>query len=157
MKDTGITKKIDELGRIVIPKEIRTNLNIKVNDELGIYIKDNNIVLEKYSKLENCKDFIHKLIKNISKLTPSKVVITDKEKIITTNEYISKDLVNIINNNIDKKETISITDTLKLNSNINIIRDNYCPIGCVIIENNSELDCKLSNFLAEILSNYVAN
>ena len=157
MKDTGITKKIDELGRIVIPKEIRTNLNIKVNDELGIYVKDNNIVLEKYSKLENCKEFIHKLIKNISKLTPSKVVITDKEKVITTNEYISKELVNIINNNIDKKEIINITDTLKLNSNINIIRDNYSPIGCVIIEEKTDLDCMLCSFISEILSNYVAN
>lgn len=157
MKDIGITKRIDELGRIVIPKEIRTNMNIKTNDELGIYVKDSTIILEKYSKLENCKEFIFKLTKGIKNLTNSLVIITDKEKVITTNETINKELIDIINNNIDKKEIISVNKNIKMDGCINIIRDNYNPVGCVIIESSSELDCKLCSFIAQILSNYIAS
>ena len=43
LKQTGVTRRIDELGRIVIPKEIRKNLKIRNNDELLINVSDNNI------------------------------------------------------------------------------------------------------------------
>lgn len=50
MKNTGITRKIDKLGRIVIPKELRDNLNLQSNDMMEIYINDNNdIVIRKYN------------------------------------------------------------------------------------------------------------
>ena len=49
MKDTGIIRKIDELGRIVIPMEIRENLCIKEKDEVEIFVQGENIVLRKYS------------------------------------------------------------------------------------------------------------
>ena len=45
MKATGIVRRIDELGRIVIPMEIRNNMNIKEKDEFQIYIEDNKIIL----------------------------------------------------------------------------------------------------------------
>jgi len=48
MKSTGITRKVDELGRIVIPKELRKNLNINIKDSLEIYTKGNQIILEKF-------------------------------------------------------------------------------------------------------------
>ena len=52
MKDTGIVRRIDELGRIVIPKEIRKNLRINTGDNVEIYMDENNkIVLKKYSTL----------------------------------------------------------------------------------------------------------
>ena len=43
--NTGIVRKIDELGRIVIPKEIRKNLNIRNGEDVQIFIQDNSIVL----------------------------------------------------------------------------------------------------------------
>lgn len=52
MKSTGITRKIDELGRIVIPIEIRNKLNINIKDELDIYVDGSSIVLKKYEP--NC-------------------------------------------------------------------------------------------------------
>ena len=48
MKSTGIIRRIDELGRIVIPKEIRKNLRIKEGENLEIYIENDNIILKKY-------------------------------------------------------------------------------------------------------------
>jgi len=49
LKSTGIVRKVDELGRIVLPKELRNTLNINEKDPLEIYVdEDNKIVLKKY-------------------------------------------------------------------------------------------------------------
>ncbi len=48
MKATGIVRKIDDLGRIVLPIELRRTLGISDRDSLEIYVDDNNIVLKKY-------------------------------------------------------------------------------------------------------------
>ena len=48
MKSTGIVRKVDELGRIVLPSELRTTLNIKEKDPLEIFIEDTKIILRKY-------------------------------------------------------------------------------------------------------------
>ena len=53
MKTTGIVRRIDELGRIVIPKEMRKNLRIKTGDNLEIMVNDDTIVLKKSSEIEN--------------------------------------------------------------------------------------------------------
>lgn len=49
MKSTGIVRKVDELGRVVIPIELRRNLNINVKDPLEIFVDDDNIILKKYA------------------------------------------------------------------------------------------------------------
>ena len=49
MKSTGIVRKIDELGRIVIPIELRRNLDIEIRDSLEIFVDNENIILTKYS------------------------------------------------------------------------------------------------------------
>lgn len=155
----GISRKIDDLGRIVIPKELRNNLNIHVNDELEIYIKENKIILEKYSKLENIKDYITNLIKNINNVNKMNIFITDKEKIILTNELISDELRNIIESNIDKKNlNLKINDNVNSNCIVSIIKDNYLPIGSVVTigDNLKEIDYKLTIFVAQMLSNYIA-
>lgn len=48
MKSTGIVRKVDELGRIVIPKELRRTLNINIADALEIYLDGEKIILKKY-------------------------------------------------------------------------------------------------------------
>jgi len=48
MKSTGIVRKVDDLGRIVIPKELRTTLNIDIADSLEIYVEGEQIILKKY-------------------------------------------------------------------------------------------------------------
>ncbi len=49
MKSTGIVRKVDELGRVVIPMELRRNLNITEKDALEIYVEGDNIILKKYT------------------------------------------------------------------------------------------------------------
>jgi len=49
VKSTGIVRKVDELGRIVIPIELRRNLNIEIRDALEIFVEGENIILKKYA------------------------------------------------------------------------------------------------------------
>ncbi|WP_054710668.1 AbrB/MazE/SpoVT family DNA-binding domain-containing protein [Bacillus sp. JCM 19041] len=54
MKSTGIVRKLDQLGRIVIPKELRSMLNIEIKTPLAILIDGDQIVLEKYQPYKAC-------------------------------------------------------------------------------------------------------
>lgn len=51
MKSTGVVRRIDELGRIVLPKEIRRTLGIDEKDPLEIYVEEDKIILTKYSEI----------------------------------------------------------------------------------------------------------
>ena len=64
MKATGIIRRIDDLGRIVIPKEIRRNIGLREGDAMEIFLEDNRICLEKYSISD--KDLAIKCQKYIS-------------------------------------------------------------------------------------------
>ena len=48
MKSTGIVRNVDELGRIVIPKEMRTKMDISSSDPIEIYVEGDRIILQKY-------------------------------------------------------------------------------------------------------------
>ncbi|MCI7125849.1 MAG: AbrB/MazE/SpoVT family DNA-binding domain-containing protein [Agathobaculum sp.] len=69
MKSTGIVRKVDELGRIVLPIELRRTLDIDVKDSLEIYVDGSQIILKKHEPAcifcSNAKDVIHFKGKNI--------------------------------------------------------------------------------------------
>lgn len=69
MKSTGIVRKVDELGRIVLPIELRRTMNIEVKDALEIYVDGDQIVLKKHEPscifCGNAKDIIHYKGKNV--------------------------------------------------------------------------------------------
>lgn len=69
MKSTGIVRKVDELGRIVLPIELRRTLDIDVKDALEIYVEGNQIILKKYEPAcvfcGSSKDVIHFKDKNV--------------------------------------------------------------------------------------------
>jgi len=71
MKSTGIVRKVDELGRIVIPIELRKNLNINIKDPLEIFTSSDKIVLKKYEPADiftgDMKDLIEYKGKKVSK------------------------------------------------------------------------------------------
>ncbi|KZE03972.1 AbrB/MazE/SpoVT family DNA-binding domain-containing protein [Bacillus mycoides] len=54
MKATGITRKVDALGRIVLPKELRDVLGIDINKKMEIYVKEDAIILKKYEPYGTC-------------------------------------------------------------------------------------------------------
>ncbi len=88
LKKSGITRKIDELGRIVVPKEIRYNLGIREGDNLEIFVEDNKIIIDKFSQLDNYKPFSEKLCLIIKDVFEVDVVISDRERIIVSTKNI---------------------------------------------------------------------
>ncbi len=158
MKTTGVVRRIDELGRIVIPKEIRKTLKIKDGESLEIFLEDGNIILKKYSHFDDLKDFYDKFVDSISSSIDKTVLITDRCSVIAgagalKNDYFTFDISSDVDRIIEERtNTFSYVKT-----NFNIIKDRIdvigyviCPIivdgdaiGSVIIVSNS---CDLDSF-----------
>lgn len=83
MKATGIVRRIDDLGRVVIPKEIRRTMHIREGDSLEIYTdKDGAVILKKYSLMSGVGEFASQLCEVMNKATGRIVVITDRDSCI---------------------------------------------------------------------------
>ena len=103
MINTGLVRKIDDLGRIVIPKEIRKSLNIRNGEELEIHIEDDSIILRKSRKLFSLSLMSQKYIDYFKKLMSSVIIVTDLHEVLSSNDdsvskTISEDIVSIIEN-----------------------------------------------------------
>lgn len=83
MKATGIVRRIDDLGRVVIPKEIRRTLRIREGDPLEIYTeKDGEVIFKKYSPMGDLQDFATQLCDSIGKNTGHIAAVADRDSII---------------------------------------------------------------------------
>ncbi len=83
MKATGIVRRIDDLGRIVIPKEIRRTLRIREGDPLEIYTDiSGEIVLKKYSHIGEIENFAKQYADTLAKVSGYPVFVTDREEFI---------------------------------------------------------------------------
>ena len=76
MKLNGIVRKIDNLGRIVIPIELRKRLKIDQNDDIEIKIANNKIVLSKYNKLSELNNILYLMSKSYNNLTSINIIVT---------------------------------------------------------------------------------
>ena len=94
MKSTGVIRKIDDLGRIVIPKEIRKNLKIKDGDTLEIFIDDCSIIHRKFSIMSDLVSVANKLTAISSNLINKNILITNNEKVIACTESLNKIYLN---------------------------------------------------------------
>ncbi len=83
MKATGIVRRIDDLGRVVIPKEIRRTLRIREGDPLEIYTeKDGEVIFKKYSPMGDLADFAAQICDAIGKNTGHIAAVADRDSII---------------------------------------------------------------------------
>ena len=83
MKATGIVRRIDDLGRIVIPKEIRRTLRIGEGDPLEIFTdRDGKIMLQKYSSISELSDFAEACAESLSQHSGHITCIVDKDRVI---------------------------------------------------------------------------
>lgn len=111
MKATGVVRRIDDLGRIVIPKEIRKTLRIKDGESLEIFLESDNIVLKKYSYLENISDFYKNYVSSIYSAIKEDIFIVDRDKFVAIagefkKKYLDKDISNYLEGLIQKRITI---------------------------------------------------
>lgn len=94
MKATGIVRRIDELGRIVVPKEIRRTLRIREGDPLEIFTdKDGEIVLKKYSPIGELSIFAQEYVDATAQILGCPVCVTDRDQIIAVSGVGKKDLL----------------------------------------------------------------
>ena len=83
MKATGIVRRIDDLGRVVIPKEIRRTMRIREGDPLEIYTsREGEVIFKKYSLLGGVEDFAAELCETMSRSTGSVCAVTDRDTVI---------------------------------------------------------------------------
>ncbi len=83
MKATGIVRRIDDLGRVVIPKEIRRTMRIREGDPLEIYTsREGEVIFKKYSLLGGVEDFAGQLCETMSRSTGSICAVTDRDTVI---------------------------------------------------------------------------
>ena len=83
MKATGIVRRIDDLVRVVIPKEIRRTMRIREGDPLEIYTsRDGEVIFKKYSLLGGVEDFAADLCETMSRSTGSICAVTDRDTVI---------------------------------------------------------------------------
>ena len=93
MNSAGIVRRIDELGRVVIPKEMRKTLRIKEGDPLEIYASHEELVFKKYSPIASVETFAKIVAEGISELTDKTCVITDTDKIVFVSSSKLKEMV----------------------------------------------------------------
>ena len=110
MKATGVVRRIDDLGRVVIPKEIRRTLRIKEGDPLEIFTdKEGEVILKKYSPIGELSEFAAEYAETLTKTTGHIACITDKDTVIAVSgaskkewleQGISQELEEILDNKV---------------------------------------------------------
>ncbi len=112
MKATGIVRRIDDLGRVVIPKEIRRTLRLREGTPLEIFTdREGEIILKKYSPMVELTAFATQYAEAMAQSTGLMVCITDRDQIIAVSGGPKKDLLqkNIskqLENAINERETL---------------------------------------------------
>lgn len=114
MKATGIVRRIDDLGRVVIPKEIRRTLRIREGDPLEIFTdKEGEVILKKYSPIGELSDFASQYAETLHKTSGHITCITDRDTIIAVSgaakkEFLEKPLSSDVEKVIEEKTTLLV-------------------------------------------------
>ena len=169
MKTTGVVRRIDDLGRIVIPKEIRRTLRIHDGESLEIFVDNEIITLKKYSSLNELANVSKILVESINKEINKDIIITDRDNVIAASgvnkkKYMGKNISSYLENVINDRKSVRIfNEKVKIvddvEENCNYIIYNGDAVGSAIIvslENNiSESEEKLIKIVAEFLGKHV--
>lgn len=176
MKATGIVRRIDDLGRVVIPKEIRRTLRIREGDPLEIFTdRDGQIILKKYSPIGELGTFAKQYAEALANVSGHTICISDKDQLIAVSggskkelleKQISKELEQLINDRVtiiatsEERDYINILDEQKDNKFesevITPIISEGDAIGAVIFlsqdaKKMGEVEKKLANTAAGFL------
>lgn len=150
MKATGIVRRIDDLGRVVIPKEIRRTLRIREGDPLEIFVdRDGEVILKKYSPISELGDFAKEYAEALYDSLGNPVLICDRDSYIalaggSKKDYLNKGISELVEKTMEERNSILINqpgETSLAEGNqeeitsytIGPIIANGDPIGAVII------------------------
>jgi stage V sporulation protein T len=125
MKATGIVRRIDDLGRVVIPKEIRRTLRIREGDPLEIFVdRDGEVILKKYSPIGELGDFAKEYAESLYESTGHITMISDRDTMIAVagasrKEYLEKSVGSAVETAMESRKSVMETNP----GEYDIIRD----------------------------------
>ena len=141
MKSTGVVRRIDELGRIVVPKEIRKSLRIKNGDSLEIFLNDEDIVLKKYSPIETLESILDNYVDSFNQVMKHNIIVTDRDRVIAMagnlkKKYLGKTISDFTDRSIERRD--SFVERQK--KSVNFIEDisELCYYSFSSIVNNGD-------------------
>ena len=147
MKATGIVRRIDDLGRVVIPKEIRRTLRIREGDPLEIFVdREGEVILKKYSPIGELGDFAKEYADSLHEAIGHIALIADRDNIIAVagapkKEFLNKAIGPGVEKTLEERKVAVIND-LKEHPHCK-----QCPV------NESEGGCKVTaEVIAPIIS-----
>ena len=112
MKATGIVRRIDDLGRIVIPKEIRRTLHIRESDPLEIFTdREGQVILKKYSPIGEMTTFARQYAESLAQVSGHAALIADRDQFIAAagggyKQMVNKSVSRQMDEKIHNRETI---------------------------------------------------
>ncbi len=181
MKATGIVRRIDDLGRVVIPKEIRRTMRIREGEPLEIFVdREGEVILKKYSPIGELAEFAQEYADSLAEVTEHVACVLDKDVVVAVagaprKEYLEKPLSQAAKKVLESKETTIINDpgahafcegckneieNCKFSSTVlaPIMVSEGEPVGLVVLSSKnpgkkmSELEKKLANTAAGFLA-----
>ncbi|WP_025028160.1 stage V sporulation protein T [Caldalkalibacillus mannanilyticus] len=175
MKATGIVRRIDDLGRVVIPKEIRRTLRIREGDPLEIFVdRDGEVILKKYSPIGELGDFAKEYADSLYESLGHMTLISDRDNVIAVSgvskkDYLEKPIGKVVESSMEERKTMveSNKGTYEICRDLNEEYTSYCvapivaggdPIGSVILLSKTEgvkmsdLEMKLTETAAGFLA-----
>ncbi|MDO4963098.1 MAG: stage V sporulation T C-terminal domain-containing protein [bacterium] len=174
MKATGIIRRIDDLGRIVIPKEIRKNLRIKEGDNLEIFVENEDVVLKKYSMMNKINDLAQELTDAVYTFMKHSIFITDTDSIVAGSgelkkQYLNKNISQNLSDSIKRREKIlekhfkefnfSDEEIITCSFVLSTILVNGEAVGMiVIIDENEKLDeneMQIASIVSSFMTKYL--
>lgn len=130
MKATGIVRRIDDLGRVVIPKEIRRTLRIREGDPLEIFVdREGEVILKKYSPIGELNDFAKEYVDSLHESLGHIACVCDKDVVIAVagvpkKDYLNKAISVELGEIIDNKATVVLNEGEEANAKeITLLKD----------------------------------
>src|SRR5690554_6704607 len=172
VKATGIVRRIDDLGRVVIPKEIRRTLRIREGDPLEIFVdRDGEVILKKYSPIGELGDFAQEYSDSLYETTGHVAIITDRDAVVAISggpkkQWIDRPVVAVVEKAMESRRSMTIRQgehpedevwDFAMQAIAPIIAEGD-PIGAVILGTNEtnrqmgELELKLVETAAGFLA-----
>ena len=156
MKATGIVRRIDDLGRVVIPKEIRRTMRIREGDPLEIYTdREGEVIFKKYSPIGELQNFAAEYADTLQKTSSLPIFICDRDAIIAVSgaskrEYLDKKISMDLEEIIDGR---TIYHNMQRRENLSIIEnggEHYISCAMPIIAEGDIIGCVLSGWQSGI-------
>ena len=118
-----MVRRIDELGRIVIPKEIRRNLKLNMGDIVEIYVEDNKILLKRFSTLLGLEEDLFNIAKVLNEQTNGTILFVDQDKVIVgygrySELYLDKEINQQIHTKVNDAGFNKLTNVYLINDKL---------------------------------------